>query len=145
MSEVPFPFRRVVPIIVVTWILSMVTTLALVYFAPNIPMRTWHEVVTFEHEFQDHDTEMTDRFHVPSNHWAIRWIADGDELAAPEDISFTLSLRGGPHHTYLAVTPADFEWRSFWSGFEYITGSGQFAVKLGGKNVHCHIVIVAYY
>jgi len=36
MSEKTLPMKKMVPIVVITWILSLVTTLALVYFAPNI-------------------------------------------------------------------------------------------------------------
>jgi hypothetical protein len=34
MSESTFPFKKVIPIIAVTWILSLITTLAVFYFAP---------------------------------------------------------------------------------------------------------------
>lgn len=40
ISEGAFPIKKAIPIIVVTWILSLVTTLAVVYVAPNIfPIR----------------------------------------------------------------------------------------------------------
>jgi len=41
MSEGAIPIKKAVPIIVVTWILSLVSTLAIVYVAPNIfPIQT---------------------------------------------------------------------------------------------------------
>ena len=36
MSEGAFPIKKAIPIIVITWILSLVSTLAVVYVAPNI-------------------------------------------------------------------------------------------------------------
>jgi len=50
MSEFRLQLKKAIPVIVVTWILSSVTTLAVVYFAPDI-FRTWHEVVTFADEY----------------------------------------------------------------------------------------------
>jgi hypothetical protein len=35
-SATPFSFKKVVPIIAITWILSLITTLAIVYVAPSI-------------------------------------------------------------------------------------------------------------
>lgn len=40
MSEGSISIKKAIPIIVVTWILSLVTTLALVYFAPFVPIGT---------------------------------------------------------------------------------------------------------
>lgn len=36
MSEVKFPMKKMIPVIVITWILSLVTTLAIVYSAPGM-------------------------------------------------------------------------------------------------------------
>lgn len=36
MSEGAIPIKKAIHIVVVTWILSLITTLAVVYFAPNI-------------------------------------------------------------------------------------------------------------
>lgn len=42
MSEKAFPMKKMIPVIVITWILSLVSTLAIVYFAPSIfpPIKT---------------------------------------------------------------------------------------------------------
>ena len=41
MSEGAIPMKKMIPIIVITWVLSLVTTLVVVYVAPNIlPIRT---------------------------------------------------------------------------------------------------------
>lgn len=36
MAESTIPFKKAVPMIAITWILSLVTTLVVVYFAPSI-------------------------------------------------------------------------------------------------------------
>lgn len=52
MSEGANPLKKMIPIIVITWILSLVTTLAIVYIAPSIfPIQTAHvtdEAITTE-------------------------------------------------------------------------------------------------
>jgi len=36
MSEAKFPMKKMIPVVVITWVLSLVTTLAVVYFAPSM-------------------------------------------------------------------------------------------------------------
>jgi len=43
MSGVTIPFKKAIPIVVVTWILSLITTLTLIYFVPKIFPQTWNE------------------------------------------------------------------------------------------------------
>lgn len=42
MSEKAFPMKKMIPVIAITWALSLVTTMVIVYFAPNIfpPLNT---------------------------------------------------------------------------------------------------------
>ena len=149
MSEVSYPFRKAIPIIIVTWILSMVTSLALVYYAPNILPRTWHRIEKLQITFEDF-RETTNVVNVPSNRWRIGWevgITRMDDLPESEVNSFTIYLDSNDTSTYALdrVTPADFEWRYVWNGFKETTGSGQFYIIVAGEHVRCNIIIEAYY
>jgi len=143
--------KKAIPIIVVTWILSLVTTLAIVYFAPNTFPRTWHEVARFSHYFTDYDKNTTNVFNVPSNYWRIEWHASTGSFTASEDRTFAFKLLSEGEEadaftpTLCTVTPADFDWDSLWSGTEYITGSGSFYIRVTATNVSWIIAIQAYY
>ena len=53
MSESNLTLRKAIPITAVTWILSLVTTLAVVYVLPIILRPTWHEITTFSGNFEE--------------------------------------------------------------------------------------------
>ena len=149
MPEVTYPLRKTIPIIVVTWILSMVTTIAIVYYAPNFLPRTWHRVEYLSITFEDF-RETTYVVNVPSNCWRIGWGAGHarmDDLPESEINSLTIYLDSNDtrFHALCTITPTDFEWRPVWDGSKDITGSGQFYIIVAGEHVRCNIIIEAYY
>jgi len=75
MSESTTTIKKAIPFIAVTWILSLVTTLAVVYFAPNIFPKTWHEVIRFD----GHDVDPYHHsFEVPSMNYKVKWFSFHD-------------------------------------------------------------------
>ncbi len=156
MFEGMIPLRKSIRTIVVTWILSMVTTLAVVYFAPRIIPRGWHEVATFSGAFQGFDSELTDIFHIPSDHWKVNWEVDC-EVPPPEDVEFRLSGLVGGHwwgpftlrkvwlEDFRRATQQGVEWWGHVSGIEYVTESGDFWLIISGVSVDWEVTVKAYY
>jgi len=146
MSELRLQLKKAIPIIVVTWILSSVTTLAVVYFAPDI-FRTWHKVVTFADEYDVYTREENKAFYVPSKHWKIEWTVLLNAYPPSKDTWFTFYLDSEDYVTFtqVEVTPTDFEWDTGHSGTEYITGSGDFSITVSGEGVLWAITVEAYY
>ena len=148
MSEGAIPIRKAIPIIVVTWILSLVTTLAIVYYALNASPKTWHKVVTFAEEYDVYTREEDKFFHVPSEHWKIEWTVMPNTYPPSEDAWFAFHLDSEDYITFtqVAVTPTDFEWYPMGhSGTEYITDSGDFSITVSGEGVLWAIKVEAYY
>ena len=135
MSESTFPLKKVIPIIVVTWILSLVTTLAVVYFAPNI-FRTWYEMERFEGNDTD---DYWNTFDVPSMHWRIRCGVFGLPIGS-RDSRF--------HLTVDDFTLRELTWEYVgygYSGENYFTGSGLHYIEVYADNVEWVIIVEAYY
>ncbi|UCE38729.1 MAG: hypothetical protein JSW00_05735 [Thermoplasmata archaeon] len=135
MSELTLTLKKAIPIIVVTWILSLVTTLAVVYFTPNIFPKTWHEIERFEgYDTDDYENS----FDVPSMHWRIRLGLFGD---LPSDNgSFQLTV----DDFALRKLP----WEYIWAGYlgdNYFTGSGRHWIEVYADNVEWVIIVEAYY
>ena len=165
MVDATFSFKKELSIIVVTWILSMITTLALVYVViPNIFPKAWHEVATFSGAFYDRESESTDSFYIPSDNWRLYWNVDC-ETPPPEDVEFffilgypfwlsetwvipvgqTFELRRVTLEDFRAPQALDFEWLDSESGTEYITGSGEFIIRVIGANIEWEVTVEAYY
>jgi len=160
MSEVSIPFKKAIPIIAVTWILSLATTLAFVYLMPYVFPPTWKEVATLSGTLQERETEVTDSFSIQSNHWRLRWRVECDDPPS-DDVEFLFLVRYseyepwtiGQTFTSRRVTLEDFrapkalgfEWLTSDRGTEYITGSGEFRVWLVGCSLEWEIIIEAYY
>ncbi len=155
MSESTLTIKKVIPIIGVAWILSLVTTLAFVYFAPNIIPRTWHEVAKFSGTFQELERETTDSFRISSDQWRIYWSVECKE-PPPEDVEFRLFVLGSSKRDGFVLrrlTLTDFrgsighgvEWLTAEWGTEYITGSGEFSLWLVGARLDWEIIVEAYY
>lgn len=164
MSESTFSFKKAIPIIAVTWILSLVTTLAFVYVVPIILPPTWHEVATFSGTFQDREGETTDIFYISSDHWRLKWDVECED-PPPEDVEFffivgyplwisetfvmplggTFELRRWTLEDFRASKGLGFEWLCSQDGTEYITGSGEFVVRVVGARLEWEIIVEAYY
>ncbi len=152
MSEVRLQLKKAIPIIVVTWILSAITTLALVYIPPILLPKSWHEVETFSGSFQERVAEDTDSFHISSDHWRIRWHVDR-EPPPPEEVEFFFIVNLLDFRLR-RLTIEDFRapeghpvgaWLYSLSGTEYITGSGEFAIRVVGARLEWEIIVEAYY
>ncbi len=145
LSEETIPIKKAIRIIAVTWILSMVTALAIFYFLPNLFPRTWHEVA----RFSGTDTRPTDFFIIPSDNWRISWHVSGNPLT--ETTSFWFWVHNDktilPVFDLGTLTEVDFEAAFFStpSGVEYITGSGRFQIEVLVENVAWEIIVEAYY
>ena len=156
MSESTLAVRKAIRIIAVTWILSMVTTLAVVYVMPLILRPTWHEVATFSGTFQELDNYSPSEVYISSNNWRLYWEVNGED-PPPEDIEFRLFLFSDNFNSYPStqitwLTQSDFKrsigqglWLSLRDGTEYITGSGVFSLCLVGAKLSWEIVVEAYY
>jgi hypothetical protein len=146
MSESALTLKKVIPIIIVTWLLSSVTTLAIVYFSPNIFPKTWHVIETFEG--WDTDKLKTQLYRnwtdVPSMHWRIglsvkpyNWT-----LSDPnEDAKFQLTVDD------LTLRELDWEDIGLWYvSKDYFTGSGRHYIDVyADGDVEWVINIWAYY
>jgi len=154
MSEGTISIKKAVPIIVLTWILSMVTTLALVYFVPFILPRSWHGVAMFSGT----SIKAGNRFYVSSDHWRIYWFAKPDPLN--ENTSFRFFVFNSeeafaPYFESDTLTASDFEKQYFSgillsfnqppAGFEYITGKGGFFIDVLADSAKWIITVEAYY
>jgi hypothetical protein len=138
MSEGTSTIKKAIPIIAVTWILSLVTILAVVYFAPNIFPKTWHEVARFEGYDVDGYWES---FKVPSMHWRVEWISWHTYAFSevPEDARFFVIVDG---FALRELTGDDtFEYY----GEDYFTGSGLHWIEVYAKNTEWLIIVEAYY
>jgi len=137
MSELTSTLKKAVPIIAVTWILSMITTLAVVYFAPNIFPKTWHEVARFEGT----TAEETPDFYVPSINWRIIWSVDMEQYI-PEDARIKFYLIGYQSFLFREFIPK-FRYED---GEEYLTGSGSWSIAIVADGLaKWHIIVEAYY
>lgn len=149
MSEATFPFKKAIPIIVVTWILSLVTTLAIVYVAPNIFPPTWHEVAKFAGDsLYGYTRETTDVFCIKSNHWRIECSVLADYPPSEDaEFRFYVDQEGGGVRTltFRRLTPSDFEWKNSFIMSEYITGSGSYSIEVVAYYVLWGIIVEAYY
>ena len=149
MSEGRISLKNAVRIIAVTWVLSLITTLAVVYVLPTIRQPSWHEVVRFADNFVDYRRE-TKFFSVPSDHWRIHWDAM-TEIPAPEEAWFRfyvdLESEGRQSRSFKLreLRTDDFEWEPSWSGVEYVTGSGSFSIEVVGKAVLWGIIVESYH
>jgi len=152
MSETTFPFKKAIPIIAVTWILSLITTLAFVYIViPNIFPPTWHEVAEFSGIFRELDDEDTDSFYISCDHWRIDWNVYSDDPPS-EDVEFRLFVLGSSYSDCVWLTLADFPWskgQEIWLcakwGTEYVIGSGEFRLRIVGASLEWDIDVEAYY
>jgi len=154
MSEATFTFKKAFPVIAITWILSLATTLAFVYVVPIILRPTWHEITTFSGNFQELDNEFTSEFHISSNHWRLHWEVMCEE-PPPEDVEFRLFLKGESNYPLTQITwltQSDFKrsigqeyWSSLRDKTEYITGSGVFDLAIVGARLDWEIIVEAYY
>ena len=161
MSEVRLQLKKAIPIIVVTWILSLTTTLAFVYIViPNIFPPTWKEVATLSGTLQERDAEVTDSFSIPSNHWRLHWRVECDDPPS-DDVEFfflvgyseyapwilgqTFESRKVTLEDFRAPKALGFEWLTSERGTEYITGSGEFAMRVVGARIEWEIQVEAYY
>ncbi len=155
--------KRMILIILVTWILSLVTTLAFVYVViPNILRprpATWHEVTGFSGTFQEFDIEDTDIFYIPSDHWRLHWTVTTG-TPPPDDVEFRLfielnSTHGRYYPSLVWLKSADFQasqhpddgqdWWGYRDGTEYVTGSGWSSFRLRGARLDWEITVEAYY
>jgi hypothetical protein len=156
MSESTLTVRKAIRIIAVTWILSLVTTLAIVYLVPIVLRPTWHKVAMFSGTFEGFDSERTDDFHIPSDHWKVHWEVDC-EVPPPEDVEFRLSGLVGGHwwggfrlrkvwlEDFRRATQQGVEWWGHVSGIEYVTESGYFYLIISGVSVDWEVTVEAYY
>jgi len=145
MSESTFPLKKVIPIIVVTWLLSLVTTLAIVYITPNIPPRTWHEIATFySQDYEKGPINIFEEFsHPSSNLWRIRWGMTADS----EDASFGFLV------FHISVDPVSsrpvcqlgLDGVEDASAVEYFTGTGSFTLHVFFNACTWSLGIEAYY
>jgi len=158
MSEAKFQFKKAIPIIAITWILSLATTLAFVYLMPYVFPPTWHEVATLSGTFQEFDAEY-DSFSIQSNHWRLLWRVECDDPPS-DDVHFFFLVRYPDYEPWVLSTfvsrrvrledfrapkAVESEWLTSISGTEYITGSGEFRVWLNGCSLEWEIIIEAYY
>jgi hypothetical protein len=152
MSESTSTLKKAIPIIAVTWILSLTTTLVFVYFViPNIFPPTWHEVTTFSGTFQEFNYSGTESFYVPSDHWRFEWSVECD-APPPTDVEFRLflgflgdSLVWLTREDFIGSVGQDIESWNYLRGSEYITGSGAYTFWLVGANLDWKITVEAYY
>jgi hypothetical protein len=136
MSELTSTLKKAIPIIVVTWLLSLVTTLAFVYVViPSIFTPTWHQVERFE----GYDTDdYWNSFDVSSMHWRIRLGLFGDLQS--DNGSFQLTVDD--------FVLREFPWEYLWGGYmvdNYFTGSGLHYIEVDAENVEWVITVEAYY
>jgi len=162
MSGSTLTFKKAIHIIAVTLIL-LITILAFIYVVPIILRPTWHDVATFSGTFQGFDTENTDGFHISSDHWRLHWEVRCEE-PPPEDVEFVFIVIGRDSDLLLGafklrkVWLEDFrgarvqahkgegaKWSDHDWGIEYITGSGDFFVRIIGVSVDWEITVEAYY
>jgi len=155
VSETKFPSKKAIPIIVVTWILSLATTLAVVYVVPNILRPTWHEVARFSGTLEELDRDDDNNFYISSNHWRLYWEVNCEEESLPADVEFRLFLWGESNYPLTQITwltQSDFKrsigqeyWSSLRDKTEYITGSGVFDLAIVGARLDWEIIVEAYY
>jgi hypothetical protein len=128
---------------------------ATVFWKPTL---TWHEVATFSGTFQEFESNNTDSFYISSDRWRIRWAATSNYNisadAPPENVEFRLFLPIESHYVEVAwLKLADFggskaqgvEWFYERDGIKYITGSGEFHLRVLGASLKWEIVVEAYY
>ena len=154
MSESVFPFKKVVMVILIAWMLSLVTTLVFIYIVvPNTFRSTWHEVTRLSGTFQEFDSKDTTSFYIPSDHWRLHWTVDAGLDPLPEDVEFRLFLYSTHYYPSLVwLTFADFQgsvaenlWYGQEDGTESITGSGWFSFRVRGARLDWDIIVEAYY
>lgn len=146
MSEIRLQLKKATPIIVTTWILSMVTTLALVYVEPILFPRSWHEVA----KFSGTGTKPENPFYASSDHWRILWFASPDPLTEDTSFWFWMFKSGNifpPHFDSGTFTASDFEKQFFnqLAGVEYITGTGSFIIDVMAESASWEIIVEVYY
>jgi len=144
MSEGSIPTKKLITIIVITWSLSLVTTLLVVSYSTPFSTRTWHEVTSFS----GNDTQPTDFFSISSESWRIRWQVIGMPLS--ETTSFWFWVHDEktiiPCFDSGTFTASDFQnaWFSTPTGIEYITGSGRFQIEVFVENAEWQFFIEQY-
>jgi len=146
MSEVRLQLKKAIPIIVVTWIISTVTTLALVYIVPISLPRSWHEVA----KFSGTGTKPDNAFYASSDHWRILWFASPDPLNEDTSFRFWMFSSGNiipPQFESNTFTASDFDKQHFnqLAGVEYITGRGRFIIDVLAESASWEIIVEAYY
>jgi len=147
MSELTSTLKKAIPIIAVTWILSLVATLVVVYFAPNIFPKTWHEVARFEgginEETPPFSREETPSFYVPSINWKIIWSVN-IEHPMPQDVRIQLYLSGFNTFLYQEFRPKSTYLGEV--GEYYLTGEGWWSIEVIAYGLEkWYIIVQAYY
>ena len=146
MSESTLTIKKAIPIIAVTWILSLVTTLAFVYVVPIILQPTWHEVAKFTGD----STIPDNAFYISSDHWRILWFASPNPLTEDTSFWFWMFKSGDIYPPYFdlgTLTESDFEkqFMNQCAGVEYITGAGRFVIDVWADSASWEIIVEAYY
>ena len=139
MSEKSFSSSKVIQIIVITWILSFVTTIFVVYTAPTFFQKSWHETYRFSGSFNEDGDEYPEIF-IESDHWRLSETITRKETGGRAKISiFKPETKLEPIMDYERIE------NTFTRTSLPIHQAGYHLLRVEGNNCDWEIIIEEYY
>ena len=157
MSGYEISRAQLIKIVVITWVLSLATTLFVVNFIPTLPTSRWHLLTYYEGSFEGSLDEPEYVFYEPSiltDVWRITWHVHSDEIPIPEDVLFYFRVGYDTSQIEFPrnyVTKEDFRsdrggfFKSSADGIEYFFGAGKKYLTIEAIDLDWTLFIEEYY